>query len=120
MVYLVDKSRDKVRKKYKYIKENGKRVDGTILKPSSYNYREVDHVETCYTVIVEYKNPKDGSMVTYETPSLSFIPSDKLGSKKCSVYILDDHVYVTDFVEKARGEKSVFQLEDKTKGSKKH
>jgi hypothetical protein len=103
---LIDKSRKSARIKYRYIKENGKRVDGNIVKTCTHNYREEDSVEDFYTVVVEYKNPKDNSIVTFETPSLSFVPYDKLGSKKCSVYVLDDRVYVTDFVEKARGEKS--------------
>ena len=48
----------------------------------------------------------------YETPELSFDAHHCLGSKKCSVYILNDKLYVTDFVKLNNGEENIWAQEN--------
>ncbi len=115
VLYLSDRSKIKIKKEYENIKNIGRKLDGKIIKPNEYRVRSGDSYTTNYTVTVEYKNPKDDTMVTYETPELAFNPYDVLGSKTCSIYILEDKIYVTDFIEKAEGVDSVWKQEAQAK-----
>ena len=67
---------------------------------------------SCYTVIVEYVNPYTNEKSHYETPELSFDAHRCLGSKKCSVYIFNDKLYVTDFVKLNKGEENIWAKEN--------
>ena len=47
-------------------------------------------------------------MNTVITEELNFNPKSDLGSRECSVYILNDQVYVTDFVKRGKGDKTIY------------
>lgn len=101
---------NKVRRELNNIKEMGVRVDGTLIK-----FRHVSadgDGRSYYTLTVQYINPYTNEVLQYETPALSFDAHHELGSKKCNVYILDDKVYVTDFVGVEKGEENVWARED--------
>ena len=50
--------------------------------------------------------------LTKKALKLSFDAHHRLGSKKCSVYILNDKIYVTDFVKLNKGEENIWAQED--------
>ena len=117
ILFVNDKKKDKIRKELNNIKENGIKVEGTLVKFNKYTtrFRRVDgrnEYHSRYTVIVEYVNPYTNEKLQYETPELSFDAHHCLGSKKCSVYILDDKLYVTDFIKLNKGEENIWAQED--------
>lgn len=117
ILFINDKKKDKIRKELNNIKNNGIKVEGTLIKFNRYTtrFRRVDsgnEYSTHYTVTVEYINPYTNEKLQYETPELSFDAHHSLGSKKCSVYILDDKIYVTDFVKLNKGEENIWAQED--------
>ena len=117
ILFVNDKKKDKIRKELNNIKEKGVKVDGTLIKFNKYTttFRSVDHgtrYRHHYTVIVEYINPYTNERLQYETPELSFDAHHCLGSKKCSVYILNDKIYVTDFVKLNKGKENIWAQED--------
>lgn len=97
-------------KKNLVTKERGIKVRGFIsdigIKVKSYK----NDVKIKYYLIVEYTEPS-GCVKKYKTPILDFDPFKCLGSKECSVYLYDGHVFVTDFIEK-EGSEIVFFVED--------
>lgn len=117
ILFIDDKKKDKIRKELNNIKENGIKVEGTLIKFNEYRTKTPNpdgraEYRFHYTVIVEYVNPYTNEKLQYETPELSFDAHHYLGSKKCSVYILNDKVYVTDFVKLNKGEESIWARED--------
>lgn len=100
----------KMRKELKNTREKGTKVEGTIVQFHVHVTHGVDskHYSSYYTLTVEYINPYTNETLQYETPELAFDACHQLGSKKCSVYVLDDKVYVTDFIGVERGEESVW------------
>lgn len=117
ILFINDKKKDKFRKELINIKKNGIKVEGTLIKFNKYTTRFVraDHGSEYsfhYTVTVEYTNPYTNERVQYETPELSFDAHHSLGSKKCSVYIFEDKVYVTDFMKRTKGEENIWAQED--------
>lgn len=59
-------------------------------------------------MLVEYNEPKTGKTVVVCSPNLSFDPRSSLGSKQCSVYILDKEVYICDFVPRQKEETNIW------------
>jgi len=114
ILFIDDKSKEKDRKELNNIKEKGIKVEGTLVKFNRYitNFRSSKHLRSYYTLIVEYINPYTNEVIQYETPVLSFDAHHYLGSKKCSVYILNDKIYVTDFVKVNKGEENIWAQED--------
>lgn len=112
--FIDDKSKEKDRKQLNDIKQNGTKIEGTIIKFNEYRTRSYngDGHHTYYSVIVEYVKPHTNEKMQYETPVLSFDAFHRLGSKKCSVYILNDKIYVTDFVKVNKGEENIWARED--------
>lgn len=117
ILFANDKRKDKIRKELNNIKEKGIKVEGTLIKFNKYTttFRSINRgieYRHHYTVIVEYINPYTNEKLQYETPKLSFDAHHHLGSKKCSVYILNDKIYVTDFVKLNKGEANIWAQED--------
>ena len=117
ILFIDDKKKDKIRKELINIKEKGTKVEGTLIKFNKYTttFRSVDRGtehRNHYTVTVEYINPYTNERLQYETPKLSFDAHHSLGSKKCSVYILNDKIYVTDFVKLNKGEENIWAQEN--------
>ena len=88
---------------YNKIKKYGERFDGYIdsydykdeyLRPSEPggNSRQIFY----YILNITYENGQK----TFTTPRITFNPKD-LGSRSCSVYVLNNKVYATDFIKKA-------------------
>lgn len=97
-------------RKYQNIKKNGIRVTGEILECTYRTEHIADSRTTYYNIIVKYYDTKTFEEITITTPDLNFNPYTQLGSKLCNVYILDDEVYVSDFIGVKKGEKGVFQV----------
>lgn len=117
ILFANDKKKDKIRKELNNIKEKGIKVEGTLIKFNTYTttFRSVNRGtehRRHYTVTVEYINPYTNERLQYETPKLSFDAHHCLGSKKCSIYILNDKIYVTDFVKLNKGEENIWAQED--------
>lgn len=88
----------KWRKWHRNMKENGKRVPGTVI---DYGYKSYPgHVRNetppseSYWLFVQYQD-LNGLSKTFETPYLSFPPKEILGLR-CNVYLLEDQKLATD------------------------
>lgn len=91
---------------YTKVKQNGIKVNGKILNYKRYmEYVNVNDIIFHYTLLIEFTNPNSNETKKIETPYLNFVPPKALGSKNCSVYIYNEEVYVTDFVNIRDGEK---------------
>ena len=97
-----------IRKRHELIKQIGKRISATI---TGYQWRRVDS-QTIYTVKIRYIDPFTFQEKTYKTPPLNFNPKYKLGSRECSVYIKDNEIYVSDFIERRKGENIIWTTEE--------
>lgn len=99
-------------KNYQKIKTNGIKTDGKILK-CLYNCDEFGAeisevgIQKIYRLLVEYKDPKTKKIKTFYTPPLNFDPKKELGSKKCTVYIYQEELYITDFIRKTNKEQKI-------------
>lgn len=101
--YNKDKKRCNI---YTKIKQNGIRVNGKILNYKRYmEYLNGNDIIFHYTLLIEFINPNNNETKRIETPYLNFVPLKALGSKDCSVYIYNEDVYITDFVNIRDGEK---------------
>lgn len=111
------KKKYKERKRLKEIKEKGIKVEGNIIDYKTYSTRnsEINNVidkSYYYTVIVEYVDPHTKEKKEYETLGLAFDAHHCLGSKKCSVYVYENEVYVTDFIPVNKGEENIWAREN--------
>lgn len=111
------KKKYKERKRLKEIKEKGIKVEGNIIDYKTYSARnsEINNVidkSYYYTVIVEYVDPHTKEKKEYETPGLAFDAHHCLGSKKCSVYVYENKVYVSDFIPVNKGEENIWAREN--------
>lgn len=111
------KRKFKERKRLKEIKEKGIKVEGNIIDYKTYSTRNSEFKNVIdgshyYTVIVEYVDPHTKEKTQYETPGLSFDAHHCLGSKKCSVYVYEKEVYVTDFIPVNKGEENIWTKEN--------
>lgn len=117
IIFLNDKKNAKIRKELIEIKEKGIKVEGNLVRFNKYttkfkNAENQTKYHYHYTVIVEYINPYTNEKSQYETPELSFDAHHSLGSKKCNVYVLNNKIYVTDFVKIKKGEENIWAQED--------
>lgn len=111
------KRKFKERKRLKEIKEKGIKVEGNIIDYKTYSTRKSEFKNVIdeayyYTVTVEYIDPHTKEKIKYETPGLSFDAHHCLGSKKCSVYVYENEVYVTDFIPVNKGEENIWAREN--------
>lgn len=111
------KRKFKERKRLKEIKEKGTKAEGNIIDYKTYSTRNSEFKNVIdeayyYTVIVEYVDPHTKEKTQYETPGLSFDAHHCLGSKKCSVYVYENEVYVTDFIPVNKGEENIWAREN--------
>lgn len=95
------------KKKCKNIVMNGTKVQGCIV---DYSINRIGD-EFDYSVIVTYLDPYTGKEKNIWTPALSFNPIMSLGDKSCSVYILNELYYVTDFVPRKKGQDNIWGKE---------
>ena len=109
IVFLLEKK--STINKNNMIKKNGQRVVGNIFK---YDIKKEQHYinheiqyKHIFKVYVGYTDPYTKKHQTFETPPLNFNPL-QLSSKKCSVYVYDNMVYVTDFQQVKKDEKNVW------------
>ncbi len=112
ILFIDDKKKDKIRKELLNIKKNGKKVEGNLVRFNRYTTRFKAEYRDHYTITVEYINPYTNERVEFETPELAFDAHHSLGSKKCSVYVWEDKVYVTDFIERRKGTENIWAKED--------
>lgn len=109
----------KNRIKYNKIVKNGFKVDGKILgikteitsSQSLNSPTEHDHSFE-KKLYVQYKLPKSDKTYTILTEELNQDPQFYLGSRNCSVYILNDEKYITDFVKKEKGQANIWTNEN--------
>lgn len=96
-----------VRKANKNIMVNGIKLKGRIV-----NYSIGTHMrDRIYSVIVSYIDPYTCKEKQISTPPLSFDPVTALGSDLCSVYVLNDLYYVTDFVPRKADQANIWGKE---------
>lgn len=93
------------------IKEKGQRIPGEIIDYSSDVTRSGDSHNWHYTVTVKYTDPYTKQQKTYTTPDLNFNPIQSLGSKTCTVYILNEQIYVSDFVKREKDQANIWNAE---------
>lgn len=93
------------------IKEKGQRIPGEIIDYSSDVTRSGDSHNWHYTVTVKYTDPYTKQEKTYTTPDLNFNPIQSLGSKTCTVYILNEQIYVSDFVKREKDQANIWNAE---------
>ena len=96
------------RKKYNKIRTHGIRVEGNIVDFIFETKRRHDEREIIHKVEVEYVDPKTNEKVRVFSPKLNFSPQYNLGSKKCSVYILNNDIYISDFVPRQKEETNIW------------
>lgn len=111
------KRKFKERKRLKEIKEKGTKAEGNIIDYKTYSTRNSEFKNVIdeayyYTVTVEYIDPHTKEKTQYETPGLSFDAHHCLESKKCSVYVYENEVYVTDFIPVNKGEENIWSKEN--------
>lgn len=97
-----------IKKHHELIVQTGKRFSATV---TGYQCRRLDS-GTIYTVSIRYIDPFTFQEKNYKTPPLNFNPKNKLGSRECSVYIKDNEIYVSDFVERRKGENVIWTSEE--------
>lgn len=117
IIFPEAKKKFKERKRLKEIKEKGIKVEGNIIDYKTYSTRNSEFKNVIdeahyYTVLVEYVDPHTKEKTQYETPGLSFDAHHCLGSKKCSVYVYENEVYVTDFIPVNKGEENIWSKEN--------
>ena len=93
------------------IKEKGQRIPGEIIDYSSDVTRSGDSHNWHYTVTVKYTDPYTKQEKTYTTPDLNFNPIQSLGSKTCTVYVLNEQIYVSDFVKREKDQANIWNPE---------
>lgn len=98
----------KIVNNYNEIKENGQKAQGEIVSYSSKVIRIGDNHTWHYTVTVKYNDPYTKQEKIYTTPDLNFDPVHSLGSKTCTVYVLNEQVYVTDFIERQKEQENIW------------
>lgn len=94
----------KIKKKYKYYKENGIKCDGIIKgtkveEHEYYDYDDHDYSHVCIIyLIVEYINPYSNEIEKIITERVNGGPFTNLSSLDVSVYVLENgNALVTDF-----------------------
>ena len=99
--------------KYKKIKREGIKYDGYI---TGYNYEKYFDIRTnkyveqyMYTLNIRYRKNS-----ILKTPEISFNPISDLGSRECSIYVLNNEVYATDFKRRKYGEKIIWEDDDES------
>ncbi len=109
MIYLPTYKRcKKASQEHNEIKEKGQKVQGTIIDYSATTTKSGDSYTWHYTVTVSYIDPYTKQEKTYVTPDLTFNPIQSLGSKLCSVYVLNEKIYVTDFVKREKNQENIW------------
>lgn len=98
----------KIVKNNNEIKEKGQRIPGEIIDYSSNVTRSGDSHDWHYTVTVKYTDPYTKQEKTYTTPDLNFNPIQSLGSKTCTVYVLNEQIYVSDFVKREKDQENIW------------
>ncbi len=98
----------KFRNKCKCIMDNGTKVQGRIVDYSMDTYSSVNGHERDYSLVVNYLDPYTGEEKSIVTPALAFDPIKSLGTTSCSVYILNDMYYVTDFIRREKGQNTIW------------
>ena len=101
----------KIVKNNNEIKEKGQRIPGEIIDYSSDVTRSGDSHNWHYTVTVKYTDPYTKQEKTYTTPDLNFNPIQSLGSKTCTVYVLNEQIYVSDFVKREKNQTNIWYPE---------
>ena len=109
----------KNRIKYNKIIKNGFKVDGKILgikteitsSQSVNSPTEHDHFFE-KKLYVQYTLPESDKTYTILTEELNQDPQFYLGSRNCSIYILNDETYVTDFVKRKKGQSNIWTNEN--------
>ena len=109
----------KNRIKYNKIIKNGFKVDGKILgiKTEITSYKSVnshkEHEKTYEKKLyVQYNLPESDKTYTILTEESNQDPQFYLGSRNCSIYILNDETYVTDFVKREKGQSNIWTSEN--------
>lgn len=101
------------RRKYRTIKNNGIKFNGYIvgLKNEVLSHFTSEGREYSFEnkLIVQYARDNKENLNTVITEDLNFNPKLDLGSRECSVYILNDQVYVTDFVKRKKGQDNILK-----------
>ena len=94
-------------RKIKKIKEKGTVVNGTIIAwDLDVSYGEYSSIN--YYVYVRYNDLNQEEKI-FKTPSLNFNPKRHLGSANCRVYLFDNDVYVTNFVNAKTKDECIFK-----------
>lgn len=101
----------KIVNNYNEIKEKGQKALGEIVSYSSKVTGIGDHYTWHYTVTVKYNDPYTKQEKIYTTPDLNFNPIHTLGSKTCTVCVLNEHVYVTDFIKRQKEQENIWNPE---------
>ena len=97
-------------KKYKHnleIKRIGQRIDAYIMD-FEYKVRHGKHIRVEYFLIIKYFNPYYNQEMVYKTPQVNFDPVDDLGDRRCSVYITNTDIYVSDFIPRMTNQNRVW------------
>jgi hypothetical protein len=111
LIYFPTYKRCKKRsQEYQEIKEKGQKVQGTIIDYSATTTKSGDSYTWHYTVTVSYIDPYTKQEKTYVTPDLTFNPIQSLGSKLCSVYVLNEKIYVTDFIKREKNQENIWNV----------
>lgn len=109
LIYLPTYNKTKkIVKNNNEIKEKGQRITGEIIDYSSNVTRSGDSHDWHYTVTVKYTDPYTKQEKTYTTPDLNFNPIQSLGSKTCTVYVLNEQIYVSDFVKREKNQENIW------------
>lgn len=96
----------------------GQRLDGYIVD-LDYKISYGKHVRVYYYLIVKYFNPYTNQEMLYMTPKVNFDPIEDLGERRCSVYITNNEIYVSDFVARLENQDRLWSEEViKNKNSK--
>lgn len=112
LFYLpIYKKTKRIIKNHNEIKEKGQRIPGEIIDYSANVSRTSNSHTWHYTVTVKYTDPYTKQERTYTTPDLNFNPLQSLGSKTCTVYVLNEQVYVTDFVKREKDQTNIWNPE---------
>ena len=90
--YLNYKNRQK-------LKSTVRGVDGYIESFEYWIERRRRHTKVRVVLVVSYIDPIYGKRI-YKTPIINFNVIKDLGSRRCSVYLLDNEIYVSDFVRR--------------------
>lgn len=111
MALYVDWKGVRYYKKNLKIKRYGQRLDGYIYDLEhniDVGGRQI-HIE--YFLIIKYFNPFTNQEMLYKTPRINFNPIEDLGSRNCSVYIYNNEIYVSDFVNRLPNQNRIWSEE---------